>query len=92
MRYDNPGDPVYAPNSFGGPAANPDLWRGSDYHVAGEIVRSAAPCTPATMTSPSRGRSGRRSCRRTTTPPVPSRPAVPSEPLIPSGPPVLSGF
>jgi catalase len=41
MRYDNPADPVYAPNSFGGPAADPELWRGSDYHVAGEIVRSA---------------------------------------------------
>ncbi len=28
MRYDNPGDPVYAPNSYGGPVANPELWRG----------------------------------------------------------------
>jgi catalase len=41
MRYDNPGDPVYAPNSVGGPAADPDLWKGDSYHVAGEIVRSA---------------------------------------------------
>ena len=41
MRYSNPGDPVYAPNSFGGPAANPDLWQGESYHVAGEIIRSA---------------------------------------------------
>jgi catalase len=41
MRYQNPGDPVYAPNSFGGPAADPALWRGEEYHVAGEIVRSA---------------------------------------------------
>ena len=41
MRYSNPGDPVYAPNSFGGPAANPELWKGESYHVAGEIIRSA---------------------------------------------------
>jgi catalase len=41
MRYQNPGDPVYAPNSAGGPAADPALWRGEEYHVAGEIVRSA---------------------------------------------------
>src|SRR5260370_38009913 len=42
MRYRNPGDPVYAPNSYGGPAANPELWKGGEYHVAGEIVRSAS--------------------------------------------------
>ncbi len=24
MRYDNPGDPVYAPNSYGGPVAQPE--------------------------------------------------------------------
>jgi catalase len=41
MRYDNPGDPVYAPNSFGGPVADPDLYRGEDYEVSGEIMRSA---------------------------------------------------
>jgi len=41
MRYDNPGDPVYAPNSAGGPAADAQLWPGGDYEVAGEIVRSA---------------------------------------------------
>jgi catalase len=41
MRYDNPGDPVYAPNTAGGPAADPDLWNGDSYHVAGEIIRSA---------------------------------------------------
>lgn len=28
MRYDNPADPVYAPNSHGGPVADPDLYRG----------------------------------------------------------------
>ncbi len=41
MRYDNPGDPVYAPNSFGGPAADPQLWHGDSYQVTGEILRSA---------------------------------------------------
>ena len=42
MRYSNPGDPVYAPNSYGGPEADPDLWRGESYQVAGQIMRSAA--------------------------------------------------
>ena len=41
MRYDNPGDPVYAPNSFGGPVADPALWKDDSYEVAGEIIRSA---------------------------------------------------
>jgi catalase len=41
MRYENPGDPVYAPNSMGGPAADPTLWTGDSYEVAGEIIRSA---------------------------------------------------
>ncbi|HEX9624717.1 MAG TPA: catalase [Streptosporangiaceae bacterium] len=41
MRYDNPGDPVYAPNTAGGPAADPQLWHGDTYHVTGEIIRSA---------------------------------------------------
>ena len=41
MRYDNPADPVYAPNSVGGPAADPLPWPGGDYQVAGEIIRSA---------------------------------------------------
>jgi catalase len=41
MRYDNPGDPVYAPNTVGGPAADPELWKGDSYHVAGDIIRSA---------------------------------------------------
>ncbi|GAC1648678.1 MAG: catalase [Candidatus Dormibacteraceae bacterium] len=42
MRYRNPSDPVYAPNSVGGPAAAPQLF-GDDpsWQVAGEIVRSA---------------------------------------------------
>ena len=42
MRYRNPGDPVYAPNSFGGPAAAPQLF-GEDpaWGVTGEIVRAA---------------------------------------------------
>jgi catalase len=41
MRYSNPGDPVYAPNSAGGPVADPELWTGESYQVAGEIIRSA---------------------------------------------------
>jgi catalase len=41
MRYSNPSDPVYAPNSVGGPAANPEPWKGEEYQVAGEIIRSA---------------------------------------------------
>jgi catalase len=41
MRYDNSADPVYAPNSVGGPAADGQPWQGGDYEVAGEIVRSA---------------------------------------------------
>ena len=42
MRAQNPGDPVYAPNSYGGPAAAPEMF-GEDpsWHVTGEILRSA---------------------------------------------------
>ena len=41
MRYDNPGDPVYAPNSYGGPAANPE--RAGEVHTrwsTGELMRA----------------------------------------------------
>src|SRR5664280_1650594 len=43
MRYANPGDPVYAPNSYGGPVAQPERF-GTDtsWGVTGEIVRAAA--------------------------------------------------
>jgi catalase len=41
MTYVNSPDPVYAPNSVGGPVADPDLWAGESYSVAGEIIRSA---------------------------------------------------
>ncbi|WP_049571107.1 catalase [Nonomuraea sp. SBT364] len=41
MTFRNPQDPVYAPNSFGGPAADPAPYEGSHYSVTGEIVRSA---------------------------------------------------
>jgi catalase len=41
MRYRNPADPVYAPNSVGGPSAGTGLWDGDSYQVAGEIMRSA---------------------------------------------------
>jgi catalase len=41
MRYENPGDPVYAPNSYGGPAANPE--RAGEMHTkwnAGDLMRA----------------------------------------------------
>jgi catalase len=41
MRLANPGDPVYAPNSAGGPVADAELWQGDSYQVAGEIMRTA---------------------------------------------------
>ncbi|WP_026412245.1 catalase [Actinomadura oligospora] len=42
MTFQNPTDPVYAPNSVGGPvAAGPDTWSGESYEVAGEIIRHA---------------------------------------------------
>ncbi|MEV0163014.1 catalase [Nonomuraea fuscirosea] len=41
MTFTNPQDPVYAPNSAGGPTADPSLFEGERYHVTGEIVRSA---------------------------------------------------
>jgi len=42
MRHENPADPAYAPNSFGGPAAAPERfgWDPS-WEVSGEIVRAA---------------------------------------------------
>ncbi|GAA3662234.1 catalase [Nonomuraea antimicrobica] len=41
MAYRNPQDPVYAPNSAGGPVAAPSLYEGENYDVTGEIIRSA---------------------------------------------------
>ncbi|GGO13749.1 catalase [Microbispora rosea subsp. aerata] len=41
MTFANPSDPVYAPNSFGGPVADPSLYEGESYRIAGEIIRSA---------------------------------------------------
>jgi len=42
MRYDNPGDPVYAPNSYGGPTANPQRASEIEWSVSdGEMVRAA---------------------------------------------------
>jgi len=40
MRYDNPGDPVYAPNSVGGPKADP-RYAEPGWGVEGEVVRAA---------------------------------------------------
>jgi catalase len=41
MRSANPPDPTYAPNSFGGPVADPTVWHGEEYYVSGEIMRTA---------------------------------------------------
>jgi catalase len=43
MRFNNPGDPVYAPNSYGGPQADPALASEthSTFGVEDEVVRSA---------------------------------------------------
>lgn len=43
MRYNNPGDPVYAPNSYGGPHANPAVAGelAATYGINDEVVRSA---------------------------------------------------
>ena len=41
MRYQNPGDPVYAPNSVGGPVADGSLFEGESYQVSGDIIRNA---------------------------------------------------
>jgi len=41
MRYANPGDPVYAPNSYGGPAADPARATEPAIEVSGEMVRAA---------------------------------------------------
>ncbi len=43
MRYHNPGDPVYAPNSYGGPHADPVLASETvaSYGATDEVVRSA---------------------------------------------------
>jgi catalase len=45
MRIDNVSDPVYAPNSYGGPQAEPARTDdGGTWHADGEMVRAA--CTP----------------------------------------------
>jgi catalase len=41
MRYENYGDPVYAPNTVGGPQADPSLYESESYGITGEIVRAA---------------------------------------------------
>jgi catalase len=41
MRYDNPGDPVYAPNSYGGPKADPAMELPGWQVEVGEIMRTA---------------------------------------------------
>jgi catalase len=42
MRYQHSGDqPVYAPNSVGGPAADPERYADPSWYVTGDIVRTA---------------------------------------------------
>ena len=41
MRHHNPPDPVYAPNSFGGPKADPSYELPNWQVEAGEIARTA---------------------------------------------------
>jgi catalase len=41
MNFRPSGDPVYAPNSYGGPKADPVHYADPAYQVAGEIVRAA---------------------------------------------------
>jgi catalase len=41
MRYENPPDPVYAPNSYGGPVADPSRTTEPVYDLTGEVVRAA---------------------------------------------------
>jgi catalase len=41
MNFSPSGDPVYAPNSYGGPAADPSLASEPTYGLAGEVVRAA---------------------------------------------------
>ncbi|SDL58006.1 catalase [Nonomuraea maritima] len=41
MAYRNPEGLGFAPNSYGGPVADPALYEAENYHVTGEIVRSA---------------------------------------------------
>ncbi len=42
MRYQHSGNqPVYAPNSYGGPAADTERYADASYQVSGEILRSA---------------------------------------------------
>ncbi|WP_406319278.1 catalase [Streptosporangium sp. NBC_01639] len=41
MAFNNPADPVYAPNTAGGPVADGSRYEGENYQVSGEIIRSA---------------------------------------------------
>ena len=41
MRYTNPSEPLYSPNTFGGPVADPALYEHDGYEITGEIMRSA---------------------------------------------------
>ena len=68
----NPGDPVYAPNTAGGPVADPSLYEGENYQVSGEIVRSA-------YTLHRRGRRLRPAPRPVGERPVRNRPRPPGE-------------
>src|ERR1700688_1977767 len=41
MRVQNVSDPVYAPNSKGGPSANPQKYKPPTWYADGDIMRSA---------------------------------------------------
>ena len=41
MRHKNSGDPVYTPNSYDGPTADPSLYEAEYYHLSGDMQRSA---------------------------------------------------
>jgi hypothetical protein len=45
----NVSDPVYAPNSYGGPKADPERAADVHWYTDGDMVRST-PCAPTTTT------------------------------------------
>ena len=68
MRIKNVSDPVYAPNSYGGPAAQPELTDdGGLWYADGDMVRSAYSRTRRTTTG---ARRARWCARCSTTPPA----------------------
>ena len=56
MRVRNISDPVYAPNSYGGPKADPDRAAEVHWYTDGDMVRSAYTLHPTTTTGVRRTR------------------------------------